>query len=158
MKEKNPILVSRVTAQQTQQQESSTAGRDLLGKSELYKSRHASEFTELTCNQQVWMQHHITGKWNTKAMVRRKRKDGNSYIVCAPDGNTYIRGRCLLKPISSTNHLNEDSAAPQHPNPQDSADTSTSAETTRPEAKKRCQEGLQGTTTQPGQQIQRSSR
>ena len=49
------------------------------------------------------MQHHITGKWDMLVQVIRKRKDGNSYVVSAPDRNTYIRGRRLLKPISSLN-------------------------------------------------------
>ena len=46
------------------------------------------------------MQHHITGKWDTQVMVQKKRAEGNSYVVCAKDGNTYIRGRRLLKPIN----------------------------------------------------------
>ena len=46
------------------------------------------------------MQHHITVKWDTQVMVRKKRAEGNSYVVCAKDGNTYIRGRRLLKPIN----------------------------------------------------------
>ena len=107
-----------------QAQESSTAGRDrTVGKSELYKSRHTSEFTELHCNQRVWMEHHITGKWNTKVTVRRKGTDGNSYIVCASDGNTYIRGRRLLKPINSNNYLKEDGDKPQIQEPEDSEPT-----------------------------------
>ena len=40
--------------------------------------------------------------------VIKKRKDGNSYVVAAPDGNTYIRGRRLLKPISSPNTTSEE--------------------------------------------------
>ena len=51
------------------------------------------------------MQHHITGKWDTKVTVRMKRKEGNSYVVCAEDGNTYIRGRRLLKPIYHPQYL-----------------------------------------------------
>ena len=51
------------------------------------------------------MQHHITGKWDTKVTVRMKRKEGNSYVVCAEDGNTYIRGRRLLKPINHPQYL-----------------------------------------------------
>ena len=51
------------------------------------------------------MQHHITGKWDTKVTVRSKREEGNSYVVCAQDGNTYIRGRCLLKPINHPQYL-----------------------------------------------------
>ena len=46
------------------------------------------------------MQHHVTGKWDTQVTVRKKRAEGNSYVVCAKDGNTYIRGRRLLKPIN----------------------------------------------------------
>ena len=44
---------------------------------------------------------------DTTVQVIRKRKDGNSYVVSAPDGNTYIRGRRLLKPISSPNTSEE---------------------------------------------------
>ena len=51
------------------------------------------------------MQHHITGKWDTKVTVRMKRKEGNSYVVCVEDGNTYIRGRRLLKPINHPQYL-----------------------------------------------------
>ena len=51
------------------------------------------------------MQHHITGKWDTKVTVRMKRKEGNSYVVYADDGNTYIRGRRLLKPINHPQYL-----------------------------------------------------
>ena len=51
------------------------------------------------------MQHHITGKWDTKVTVRMKRKEGNSYVVCAENGNTYIRGRRLLKPINHPQYL-----------------------------------------------------
>ena len=55
-----------LTAEQTQAQESSTAGRDTTaGKSKRYRNKHTSEFTDPHCNQQVWMQHHITGKWDT---------------------------------------------------------------------------------------------
>ena len=46
------------------------------------------------------MQHHVTGKWDTLVTVRKKRVEGNSYVVCAKDGNTYIRGRRLLKPFN----------------------------------------------------------
>ena len=46
------------------------------------------------------MQHHITSKWDTQVMVWKKRAEGNSNVVCAKDGNTYIRGRRLLKPIN----------------------------------------------------------
>ena len=99
-----------LTAEQTQAQESLTASRDkAAGKSESYKNRHTLEFTELHSNQQVWMEHHITGKWDTKVTVRWKRTEGNSYVVCAPNRNTYTRGRCFLKPLNSKNHVNEDS-------------------------------------------------
>ena len=40
------------------------------------------------------------GKWDTQARVRKKRAEGNLHVVCAKDGNTYIRGRRLLKPIN----------------------------------------------------------
>ena len=85
-----------LTAEQTKTQESSTTGRDAMaGKSEHYKNAHTSDYSELHSNQQVWMQQHVTGKWETLVTVRKKRKEGNSYVVCAQDGNTYIRG-CLL--------------------------------------------------------------
>ena len=51
------------------------------------------------------MQHHVTGKWDTLVTVRKKREEGNSYVVCAQDGNTYIRGRRLLKPINHPQYL-----------------------------------------------------
>ena len=95
-----------LTAEQTRAQESSTTGRDAMaGKSERYRNMHTSNYSELHPNQQVWMQHHITGKWDTKVTVRMKRKEGNSYVVCAEDGNTYIRGRRLLKPINHPQYL-----------------------------------------------------
>ena len=77
----------------------------MAGKSERYRNAHTSNYSELYPNQQVWMQHHITGKWDTKVTVRRKRKEGNSYVVCAEDGNAYIRGRRLLKPINHPQYL-----------------------------------------------------
>ena len=95
-----------LTAEQTRAQESSTDGRDAMaGKSEGYRNTHTSNYSELHPNQQVWMQHHVTGKWDTKVTVRMKRKEGNSYVVCAEDGNTYIRGRRLLKPINLPQYL-----------------------------------------------------
>ena len=77
----------------------------MVGKSERYRNAHTSNYSELHPNQQVWMQHHISGKWDTKVTVRMKRKEGNSYVVCAEDGNTYIRGRRLLKPINHPQYL-----------------------------------------------------
>ena len=68
---------------------------------------HPMHYTELQPGDMVWMQHHITGKWDTAVQVTRKRKDGNSYIVTAEDGNTDIRGRRLLKPTSSSNTIQE---------------------------------------------------
>ena len=91
-----------LTGEQAKTQASSTAGRDkTAGNSELARNKHTSNYTELQDEEKVWMQHHITGKWDTAVRVVRKRRDGNSYVVIAPDGNTYIRGRRLLKPISS---------------------------------------------------------
>ena len=95
-----------LTAEQTKAQESSTACRDAMaGKSERYKNTHTSNYSELHPNHQVWMQHHVTGKWDTLVTVRKKREEGNSYIVCAQGGNTYIRGRRLLKPINHPQYL-----------------------------------------------------
>ena len=37
--------------------------------------------------------------------IRDRRKEGNSYVVCAEDGNAYIRGRRLLKPINHPQYL-----------------------------------------------------
>ena len=51
------------------------------------------------------MQHHVTGKWDTLVTVRKKGEEGNSYVVCAQGGNTYIRGRRLLKPINHLQYL-----------------------------------------------------
>ena len=97
-----------LTGEQAKSQESSTAGRDkTAGDSERLRNRHTKEYTELKNEAKVWMQHHITGKWDTTVQVIRKRKDGNSYVVSAPDGNTYIRGRRLLKPIISPNTSEE---------------------------------------------------
>ena len=70
-----------------------------------YRNTHTSNYSELYPNQQVWMQHHISGKWDTKVTVRSKREEGNSYVVCAQDGNTYIRGRRLLNPINHPQYL-----------------------------------------------------
>ena len=93
-----------LTGEQAKSQESSIAGRDkTAGNSERYRNQHTANYRELHPKDTAWMQHHITGKWDTSVQVVRKRKDGNSYVVAAPDGNTYIRGRRLLKPISSPN-------------------------------------------------------
>ena len=51
---------------------------------------------------------------DTTVQVTRERKDGNSYVVTAQDWNTYIRGRRLLKPISSPN-TNEEKTSLQAP-------------------------------------------
>ena len=83
----------------------------MAGKSERYKNAHTSDYSELHSNQQVWMQHHVTGKWDTLVTVRKKRAEGNSYVVCAQDGNTYIRGRRLLKPINHPQYLIPSSAS-----------------------------------------------
>ena len=100
-----------LTGEQAKSQASSTAGRDkTAGDSEQLRNRHTKEHTELHNEDKVWMQHHITGKWDMTVQVIRKRKDGNSYVVSAPDGNTYIRGRRLLKPISSPNTTSEDTS------------------------------------------------
>ena len=141
-----------LTGEQAKSQVSSTAGRDkTAGNSERLRNKHTTNYTELHKDEKVWMQHHITGKWDTSVQVIRKRKDSNSYIVSAPDGNTYIRGRRLLKPISSPNI-----------NPE------TTTEDTRTENKirknqvstvprdKRCQGDLPGTMSQQGQQTSRS--
>ena len=77
----------------------------MAGKSERYRNAHTNNYSDLHPNQQVWMQHHITGKWDTRVTVRMKRKEGNSYVVCAEDGNAYIRGRRLLKPINHPQYL-----------------------------------------------------
>ena len=50
---------------------------------------------------------------------QEEKRDGNSYVVSAPDGNTYIRGRRLLKPISSPNIVPEQ--------PEDNSDEETEA-------------------------------
>ena len=93
-----------ITGEQAKIKENTTAGRDkTAGSSKRYRNQHTANYTDLQCGDNVRMQHHITGKWNTTEQVTRKRKDGNSYVVTAQDRNTYIRGRRLLKPISSPN-------------------------------------------------------
>ena len=68
------------------------------------------------------------GKWDTAVRVVRKRRDGNSYVVLAPDGNTYIRGRRLLKTISSANTF------PEQLDPDNN--TTTTEETENPKTNK----------------------
>ena len=46
------------------------------------------------------MQSHLNGKWDKQATVVNKRSEGDSYIVRGKNGQEYIRGRRLLKPIS----------------------------------------------------------
>ena len=46
------------------------------------------------------MQHHITGKWDRRVKIVRKRKKGDSYVVISDNGKTYIRGRRLFKEIN----------------------------------------------------------
>ena len=100
-----------LTGEQARSQASSTAAKDKrAGDSERSRNKHTQNYTKLQCGTDVWMQHHITGKWDTQVQVVRKRKDGNSYVVSTADGNTYIRGRRLLKPISSPNTFTEQPA------------------------------------------------
>ena len=73
------------------------------------------------------MQHHIMDKWDTQVTVRKKRAEGNSYVVCAQDGNTYIRGRRLLKPINHPQYLIP-SSPPTEKDPKNS-DSSTKKQT-----------------------------
>ena len=66
--------------EQAKSQVSSTAGRDkTAGNSERLRNKHTTNYTELHKDEKVWMQHHITGKWDTSVQVIRERKDGNSY-------------------------------------------------------------------------------
>ena len=108
-----------LTGEQAKSQASSTAGRDkTAGNSERARNKHTSNYKELKNEEEVWMQHHITGKWDTPVRVVKKRRDGNSYVVMAPDGNTYIRGRRLLKPISSPDTSFKDNHQPPPSNKQ----------------------------------------
>ena len=55
-----------LTGEQAKSQASSTAGRDkTVGDSERIRNRHTKNFTELHSEEKVWMQHHISGKWDT---------------------------------------------------------------------------------------------
>ena len=93
-----------ITGVQAKIKESTTAGSDITaGISERNRNLHMANYTELQPRDKVWMQHHVTGKWDTTVQVTKKRKDGNSYVVTAQDGNTNIRGRRLLKPINLPN-------------------------------------------------------
>ena len=131
-----------LTGEQAKSQESSTAGRDkTAGNSECCRNQHTANYTELHPEDIVWMQHHLTGKWDTSVQVVWKRKDGNSYVVAAPDGNTYIRGRRLLKPISSPNTKQD--------NRNHTKSQNTSVERVE---NKQCPEDLSGTTSPPEQQ------
>ena len=115
------------------------------------KQKHTTNYTELNKEEKVWMQHHITGKWDTPVQVIRKRKDGNSYVVPAPDRNTYIRGRRLLKPISSPNTNPETTAEDTRTNNLDQEKPSVNS------VKEKAMQGdLPGTTSQRGQQTSRS--
>ena len=141
-----------LTGEQAKSQVSSTAGRDkTAGNSERLRNRHTTNYTELHKDEKVWMQHHITGKWDTSVQVIRKRKDGNSYVVSAADSNTYIRGRRLLKPISSPNIIPEttskDTAA------QEKEQKNSVATVLRD---KQCQGDRPGTTSSQGQQTSKS--
>ena len=66
----------------------------------------------------------------------RKRKDGNSYVVTTADGNTYIRGRRLLKPISSANTFSEPTASTSTP----SSDINNSSDQKTESSKKKKEE------------------
>ena len=86
---------------------------------------NTANYTDLQPGDYVWMQHHITGKWDTTVQVTKKRKDGIFYVVTAQDGNTYIRGRRIFKPISSPNTNEEKTSLQIPPNsPQDKCNKS----------------------------------
>ena len=73
-----------LTGEQARSQASSTAGKDKrAGDSERFRNKHTKSYTELHSGDSVWMQHHISGKWDTQVQVIRKRRDGNSYVVSA---------------------------------------------------------------------------
>ena len=82
------------------------------------------------------MQHPVTGKWDTLVTVRKKRAEGNSYIVCAQDGNTYIKGRRLLKPINHPQYLIP-SSAPTTASPKTTDPKTGAKETKKPKKKKK---------------------
>ena len=58
------------------------------------------------------MQHHVTGKWDRQVAIVRKRKKGDSYLVKADNGKTYIRGRRLLKEINTNNVIQQKGPEP----------------------------------------------
>ena len=55
---------------------------------------------DLKSGEEVRMQSHLNGKWDKQVTVVNKRSEGDSYIVTGKNGQQYIRGRRLLKPIS----------------------------------------------------------
>ena len=62
------------------------------------------------------MQSHLNGKWDKQATVVNKRSEGDSYIVKGKNGQEYIRGRRLLKPISDA-EINSDQEIEEETSP-----------------------------------------
>ena len=90
-----------MTEIQLQTQERKIAGKDKTYKNaEKYRNAHTAAAKDLQADQQVLMQHHVTGKWDRRVKIVRKRKKGDSYVVISDNGKTYIRGRRLLKEIN----------------------------------------------------------
>ena len=61
----------------------------------------------LANGERVLVKHHKTGRWDKEATVIQKREDGLSYIIKDEHGQTFIRGRRLLKPNPNTLHRTE---------------------------------------------------
>ena len=79
------------------------ARADGVSPSQLFFGRRQRQQLPLTAEPTKTQESSTAGRdatAGTLVTVWKKRAEGNSYIVCAKDGNTYIRGRRLLKPIN----------------------------------------------------------
>ena len=85
-------------------------------KAEELRNRHTKVLPDLRSGEEVFMQSHLNGRWDKQATVVNKRSEGDSYIVRGKNGQEYIRGRRLLKPISDEG-INSDQESKEQTSP-----------------------------------------
>ena len=81
------------------------------------KKVRSKTLDELTVREKVLVKHHRSGRWDTEATVTKQREDKLSYVIRDNNGQTFIRGRRLTKPVH--NYHTSDRVLRSHKKPKE---------------------------------------
>ena len=73
--------------------------KDLIARDQsVRRDFHTQQLPPLHVGQEVVLQHHLTNRWDTEAVITHVRDNGASYFVKTRQGRELLRGRRLIRP------------------------------------------------------------